>query len=120
MDPNLDVNAILALPLTTTERYHKSRDRHSYHVFSSYFYHQFKELPYHLKVSTFHTEGVWAREVIDVDDSSFDSLDLVEAVVTYQHVIKLVGIRWRQLSGDQRMVWSDRATDLNNRPRTDG
>ena len=80
MDPNVDVNSIFAFPLTTSERYHKSRDRHSYHAFSSYLYHQFKELPYELKVHTLRTEGVWASEVFDVDDSSFDSLDTVEAV----------------------------------------
>ena len=118
MDPNIDVNSILVFPSTRSEWHHKSRDRHSYHVFSSYFYHQSKELSYYLKVCALRTEGVWASEVFDVDDSSFDSFDIVEAV-KYQHTMKLIGIRRCKLSGDQKMAWCDRETDLNNRLRTD-
>ena len=121
MDPHLDVNAILTLPLTTTERYHKSRDRLSYHLFTSYFHHQFKELQEEEKVAVLRAEGVWLPEVIDVDDedASFGSLDTVE-VVRCKDVMKLAGMRWRALSVDKKMAWSDRATEQNNRPRTDG
>ena len=121
MDPHLDVNAILTLPLTTTERYHKSRDRLSYHLFTSYFHHQFKELQEEEKAAVLRAEGVWLPEVIDVDDedASFGSLDTVE-VVRCKDVMKLAGMRWRALSVDKKMAWSDRATEQNNRPRTDG
>lgn len=119
MDAHLDVDAILTLPLTRTERNHKSRDRHGYHLFFSYFYHQFKQLQEEEKVELLRLEGIWSHAVIDADDASFDSLLTVE-VVKCQDIMKLAGMRWRALNEDRKVAWCQRATIQNNRPRTDG
>ena len=91
---DIDVNAIITLPLTPTEQGHKSRNRLGRHLFISYFYTTFKnDLDEEQQQEVLQTAGIWNHPVATAkDDSSVDSLDTVIRVGS-KDMLKLASIR---------------------------
>ena len=108
-------NEVELLPLTRKEKEHHGRNRLAYHVFISYYYHQYN-LHQHSKRSCSSSSSSRSSRSSSSSTTSSSSSSTIEA----SEVRRQASTKWRSLSSDMKGAWKDRANLLNARPRNDG
>ena len=97
-------NEIVALPLTTREEEHHSREREGRHVFISRYFHEYNQLNLNEKIALFET-----------DENSVDSLDTVKVPPVWD-VMARASTVWASLDVEVKQGWENRTIMLNDRP----
>ena len=107
---------IKSLPLTKTERDHRSRTRKGLHVFLSYYMTLFKELGDEQQV-----EQVFINNARKIDENADAvSIDSTDTVYQQQHHVEFVEVvrcafrQWRLMGPLSKESWEKRAERLNS------
>ena len=101
---NYTAAQIIALPQTTKEQEHHSREQEGRHVFISRYFQEYGNLGDDEKLALF-----------DSEENSVDSLDTVKLPQVWE-VLGLACSAWTALSPELQDAWKQRAILLNNRP----
>ena len=108
---------IKSLPLTKTERDHRSRTRKGLHVFLSYYMTLFKELGNEEQVQVVLLNN--ARKIDETADAI--SIDSTDTAYQQQHNVEFVEVvrcafrQWRLMHPSTKEAWEKRAERLNSR-----
>ena len=109
---------IQSLPLTTKERQHKSRKRHGYHVYLSFFFLDFKQLEYEQKKQRMEESHIWSR--LDTNYSSDEDSVMTPKQPQPHEIMRLASRHWNRVDASIQGAWRSRASMLNARPPNDG
>ena len=107
---------IIQLEISEKEFNNHSQKRLGYHVYLSRYFMEFKALELEQQAAELVEKLVW--EQID-DESSVDSVSTPRRASTTD-VMKAAGKNWSGVCKDLKEAWKCRATNLNQRPRTNG
>ena len=115
-DMLISFHSIVNLTYTEKEIQHTSRNRRAYHVYLSYYFHDFNAISDEKKEEVMRENKIW-MEVGETE--TIDSTD-TQRLPTCHDVSRAAGINWRNMCEYLKKGWKQRAEDLNNRPRNDG
>ena len=119
---------IFNLPYNFKERAHRSRTRLGFHVYLSWYIPEFRVLPKNAQLELVKGRELRVAnlvdltvnvgpEVIELDDSSFDSTDTPEEQKPIKgfELMRVAGFHWNGLEEYTRIAWKNRAKKLNRR-----